>query len=80
MKMIAWDQLIGTTVAVSAIIVPVLAKISSDRRKQHRENQAKMDEILHERQYLRPHDHIESDQEPLLASGIIWRRRKNDQS
>jgi hypothetical protein len=75
---IVWDQLIGTTVAVSAIIVPILAKVSSDRRKQHHENQEKLNELLNEREFLEPHFHIEQNDQPLSASGIIRReRRKN---
>lgn len=76
--MIVWDQLIGTTVAVSAIIVPILAKVSSDRRKQHHENQIKLNELLNERAYLIPHDHIECDDAPLLASGVIRKRRRGN--
>jgi len=76
--MIDPQQSIGTAALVAAVIVPVLMKISHDRKLQHIENQKKLDEILKEKEYLIPHDHIENDDdEPLLASGIIRKRKRN---
>jgi hypothetical protein len=76
------QQALLTAATAVAGIIPVLLKISHDRRQQHRENQQrlgdieeKVDEVRKEREYLSPHDHIESGDDPLLASGIIRRRK-----
>lgn len=47
------------------------AKTENDQR--HAENKRKLDELLGERQYLKPHDHIETEG-PLQAEGIIRRK------
>lgn len=48
------------------------AKKDNDQR--HKENKERLDELLGERQYLKPHDHIETGNEPLMADGIIRKR------
>jgi hypothetical protein len=48
------------------------AKRENDRR--HEENKERLDELLDERQYLRPHDHQEQNG-PLMAEGVVRRRK-----
>lgn len=63
-------QIIGVAVPVILYIATnrYYAKRDNDRR--HAENTARLEEIISERKYLVPHDHIEEDGE-LHASGII---------
>lgn len=51
------------------------AKEENDRR--HEENKQKLDFLVVERLFLKPHDHIEAEG-PLTAEGIV-RRKQNGQ-
>lgn len=52
------------------------SRIRQDER--HRQNQAKLNELLDERDYLVPHDHNEKGNQTLSAGGIIRRKKRND--
>lgn len=76
--MIDWAQWALTVVGVTGIIAPILWGVTQQRKRQHIENQQKFDLLLGEREYLPAHDHIENGDEPLLASGVIRKRRRGD--
>lgn len=69
-------------IEILGVVIPLVLYIASNKysakkenEKRHAENTRRLDELVSEREYLKPHDHIEREG-PLMVQGII-RKRKN---
>lgn len=75
--MIDWDHTVVETLSVSIPIILYLAANRHGAKKEAKQRdevvQKKLDSVITEQQYLRPHDHIEAEGS-LQVEGIIRKR------